>query len=239
MRKVILHIGTHKTGTSFIQKRLEASVGVLPKSHGIIVRKTPALEALTTTMRRLRSVEQARDSRDKIALQAQKLARECVKPNTLISHEDILGPVPTRANIRGLYPYLEHTLPAVLHGFQVEGIGVSVVIYTREFDDWLGSVFRYRFKDRPHGVFNPKRYRANNALPDNWDGLLERVQAAVGANPLHVFTFEGDRATGNLGGNLYTLFGLSDAVQARFAPMEAQNVTSYETSDPAWINEAG
>lgn len=234
MSRVILHIGLHKTGTSFIQKRIEASAGFLPKSHGIIPRKNVRLEVLTTMTRRLRSVEQAEGAQAELRSNAEKLGQKCVHENTLISHEDILGPVPTRGNVRGLYPFVSHILPPVLAGFADAGHMVEVVLYTREYDDWLGSVFRYRFKDRPERVFNTQRYKENNALPDNWDGLLKSVTQAVGDTPLHILAFEDDRAAGNMGAGLYDIFGLSAEVQARFVPMEAQNVTRYSTVDPMW-----
>jgi len=234
MSRVTLHIGVHKTGTSFIQKRIEASVGFLPKSHGILPRRNTCLDALTTMTRRLRSVEQAQSAQVELRLKAEKLGQKCLRENTLISHEDILGPVPTRGNVRGLYPFVSHILPPVLAGFADAGQRVEVVLYTREYDDWLGSVFRYRFKDRPERVFNPRRYKENNALPDNWDGFLERVTQAVGDTPLHVLSFEDDRSAGNMGAGLYDIFGLSAQVQARFVPMEAQNVTRYSTVDPTW-----
>ena len=230
MAKIILHIGLHKTGTSFIQKRMETNANRLPKGYFIIPRKNKILSALVTQTRRLRSVEEARAQAVNISTQAQKLGRICAKQNiTLISHEDLLGPVPTRGKIRGLYPYILETLPSILSGLHASGNVVEVVVYFREYEDWLGSVFRYRFQDSPHRTFRPQRFRRNNNLPENWEEFHLRLQQAVGSTPMHIIPFEKDRATGNLGTALFTIFGLTKEVQDSFIPVEAVNVTDYAT----------
>lgn len=237
MPRVTLHIGAHKTGTSYIQKRLEHSVGCLPKGYGIIPRANKTLVALTTLTRKLRSVSQAHEQADEIASLAQNLARQCKNERTLISHEDILGPVPTRGNIHGLYPYIDVTLPAVLRGFHAANTVVEVVMYVRDYEDWLGSVFRYRFRKVPERVYIPRRFKANNDLPENWDGFLGRVRMAVGDNPLHILSFEEDRSRGDLGTSLFSIFGLSQEIQASFVPVVAQNVTRYATVIPSLNGE--
>ncbi len=236
MSRAVLHIGLHKTGTSFMQKRIEASRGALPQGYAVIPYKNGALSNLTKNTRKIRSVKQAMAERDNITTRAARLAKMCRKhQHTLISHEDILGPVPTRGNIRGLYPFMQTILPAVLAGFAREGVQVEVVVYRREYNDWLGSVFRYRFRDNPDRVFRPRRFKENNALPENWDGFTQRLQESVGEHPLHIISFEKDRASGNHGTGLYSIFGLPSAVQANFVPMAAQNVTNFSTVDPKWF----
>ncbi|MEE9454380.1 MAG: hypothetical protein V3V13_08365 [Paracoccaceae bacterium] len=236
MSRAVLHIGLHKTGTSFIQRRIEASRASLPYGYSIIPYKNRALGDLVKNTRKIRSLKQAMAERENITARAARLAWICRKQqHTLISHEDILGPVPTRGNIRGLYPYVQEMLPAVLAGFAREGVRVEVAVYRREYNDWLGSVFRYRFRDNPDRTFRPRRFKENNALPENWDEFTERLQESVAGNPLHIVSFERDRASGNHGTGLYSIFGLTNAVQADFVPMAAQNVTDFATVDPKWF----
>ncbi len=216
-----------------MQTRLEMNRQLFPASHGMIIRQNEILSELTTLTRNIRSIEQASEARPEIVRLAQNLARLCMKYEVaLISQEDILGPVPTRGNVKGLYPYITEVLPSVLDGFASAGVVVEVAIYRRNYRDWLGSVFRYRFMDRSDRVFHPKRFIANNELPQNWKEFMGRLRISVGETPLHVFSFERDREDGNLGGSLCSLFGLEKELQNSFAPTEAMNVTRLATVDP-------
>lgn len=66
---------------------------------------------------------------------------------------------------------------------------------------------------------------------------MNRLRRAVGKTPLHVFSFEEDRATGNLGCSLYSLIGISEELQHQFPPMDALNVTRLSTVDPSWEDD--
>ena len=234
MRKVVLHIGLHKTGTSFIQKRTEANEALLPAGLAFIPRAHPALSTLAAVVRSIRSQDQAKELEGKIGRFSRRLARYCPPEGTvLISHEDLLGPVPTRNDIRGLYPFVEDAMPVVLENLRESGCAVEVVAYFRTYHDWLGSVFRHRFKNRPDRVFWPKKFKAYNDLPEDWQDFQQRLRNAVGETPLHIISFEEDRASGNLGTALYDIFGLPRDIQARFAPMNPVNVTDPLTALPA------
>lgn len=233
MKKVVLHIGLHKTGTSFIQKRTEANEALLPAGFAFIPREHPALSSLAAVTKSIRSHDQAKELEETIGRFSRRLARYCPSEGTvLISHEDLLGPVPTGSNITGLYPFVGDAIPVVLENLRDSGCTVEVVVYFRAYHNWLGSAFRHRFKNRPHRVFWPRKFKANNHMPDNWQDFRQRLRHAVGDTPLHMVSFEKDRESGSLGTALYDVFGLPRDIQDQFAPMDPVNVTDPSTPIP-------
>lgn len=221
------------TDTGFIQKRTEANEALLPAGFAFIPRAHPALSTLADVIRSIRSPDQAKELEKKIGRLSRRLARYCPPEGTvLISHEDLLGPVPTRNGITGLYPFVEYALPVVLENLRESGCTVEVVAYFRSYHDWLGSVFRHRFKKQPNRVFWPKNFKAYNHLPEGWQDFKQRLRNAVGEAPLHIISFEDDRNSGSFGTALYDIFGLPREIQARFSPMDAVNVTDPSTPLP-------
>ncbi len=233
MARVVLHIGLHKTGTSFIQKRTEANEALFPADIAYIPRAHPALSTLAGVVRSIRSHDQAKELETKIGRFSRRLARYCPPEGTvLISHEDLLGPVPTRNNITGLYPFVGDAIPVILENLRESGCTVEIVVYFRTYHDWLGSIFRHRFKNRPDRTFWPKPFKRYNHLPEGWQAFQQRLRNAVGETPLHMISFEEDRESGNLGTALYDIVGLPREVQARFSPMDPVNVTDSTTPMP-------
>lgn len=233
MSKILLHIGLHKTGTSTIQLQLESNRNMFPTGYSVLLRNHRLLHKLTRDISEVRSVEQARKQGEHFRDVSNQIARKyCNSDNTLISHEDIMGPIPTRGNILGLYPFVEAVLPNVLQGFSDAGKDVSVVLYLREYKDWLGSVYRYRFRDNPDRQFAPRRYKEKHQLPNDWNGFLERLNVAVAPHPIHVISFEEDRATASFGSSLYSLWGLGENLQKNMKPVMPQNVTDITTVYP-------
>ncbi len=202
-----------------------------PDSHRPVLENDPLFGALHRATLGLLRPAQLVDHLPLIFDIAAELARNLDAQNTLFSDEDLLGPLPTRHGINGLYPYIEQTLPLIHHACVAQGVEVRFFFYLRSYNDWLHSVHAYKFQKDPRG-FAPKKFKARHQLPDNWASLLARMNGSVGAENVLYQSFEEDRATGRLGRALFHAFGLDDTTLERFEWIAPVNVSRPETINP-------
>jgi len=233
-RRIVLHLGPHKTGSAFIQRMAEYNLPRLPPEVEIIERVNPELLALREITKRLRSRAEAERRAGEIEAVAARLEQHTRHAaSTLVSHEALLGATPAKHGIRGLYPFVDVILPALLAGLSSGGAEVRPVVYVRGFDDWLRSndmyqrqksLLRWRMPLRHR--FDPARYAARHGLPRDWEDLHARLRSASGAHGLCVLSFEEERAAGLIGAGIHRLLGLDGAAIARLERIAPQNVTS-------------
>ncbi|GEM_PF-2524458 len=229
-RRITLHIGAHKTGTTYIQRTLTLNRTRLPLTFETVPRRHPHLHAITQTTAGCQTREAALAAAADLRLEAEALARRFRRvENLLITHEGLPGPLPGRPQFKGLYPMAQYLLAPIIEGLQSGGAKVSVVLYTRRFKDWQASLYRYRFIKHPERRYNPRRYAERTGLPGSWDDLIARLRAGLGDVPLTVIAYEKDRRTGLLGRGLYQIAGLSTAEIAALRPPPPQNVSRPQT----------
>ncbi|PWE33740.1 hypothetical protein DDZ14_03490 [Maritimibacter sp. 55A14] len=234
-RRIVLHLGPHKTASTFIQRMAEFNLPRLPLSCEVIAREAAELQALRRITMKLRSEDAARAAHAELTEAAAVLGvRGRYARATLISHEDLLGPMPSRAGIMGLYPFAHLTLPAMLEGLQTEGAEVQVALYRRPIHDWLTSVQRYRNRHRPDAPWLDVRdFAARHAIPYYWQGFYKRLETVLPQGALHVLEFRAERDAGLVGAGLYRLMGMDARRIARLVHIPPQNVTRPETARPA------
>lgn len=229
-RRIVLHIGAHKTGTTYIQHTLEAGRAGLPLDFELVPRRLKELHALTAMAADAHDAPAAERMAPELRATAARLAARFSRVgNLLISHEGLPGPLPGRQMLPGLYPFAQLLLPPMVAGLAEGGAEVSVVLYLREFRDWQASLYRYRFRDQPQRQYGPRRFAERTGLPGNWDGLLERLDAALPEGCLYVVSYEADRASGLLGRALYRHWGLDEAAIAALPRLAPKNVSRPET----------
>lgn len=233
-RRILLHLGPHKTGSAFIQRMAEHNLPRLPPEVEVIERVNPDLLALRGLTKDLRSRAEAERRATEIEAMAARLELHTRHAAcTLISHEALLGATPAKHGIRGLYPFVDVILPALLAGLSSGGAAVEPVVYARGFDDWLRSNAMYQRQKSLFGWrmvlarrFDPARYAGRHGLPRGWDDLHARMRAASGAHGLSVLSFEAERAAGLIGAGLYRMMGLDADAIARLERIAPQNVTA-------------
>ncbi len=232
-----IHMGPHKTGSSFIQRRMVQNRALLGPQFQTVVQKDLPLFSLVEAIHPIRTRPSAIGAAATIRERSRLLGKIFAEAeNTLISSEDLMGPLPSRAGITGLYPFAEVIMPAIMQGFEQANAPFQFVFYRRNYGEWLRSVYRYRFRHAPDRAFAPKQFKKRHGLPENWDAFLVRLTEAVGAGHLRILSFEQDRASGHFGQGLFDLAGVSRAVQAQFAPLDPVNVSQPETVDPKhWL----
>lgn len=228
-RHAVLHVGPHRTGTTTIQATLNASRCVLldsvgPDSVGVVVRKDEPQRQLSRLLHNVSSHKMARAGAGQIREATRSVAQALVKhPVTIISDEDFLGPLPARRNIKGLYPFVEETLPHVLAGFRDEGVRVTVAWQLREYSDWMESVYHRRNNLAPERPFDSARFQRRHHLPKGWNDFERRLKRACAGVNVVKMSFEDDARSGCMGGGLFRLAGLSDAAIAQMNHASARH----------------
>lgn len=211
MKRALIHLGPHKTGSTYIQHMMKTNAGLLAQSHSFHPKSDPLFEALQRITINIHSPADLPEWLHGIYETSLELARSLTATNTLISSEDLLGPVPTMAGISGLYPYLSQTLPAIQAGFDDGGVDTQFFCYIREFYDWLRSVHAHKFRGRESPIA-PRKFIKTNALPNTWDGFIANMQTAVGKPYFVHRSYEKDAASGRFGTDLFRHFGLPNTV---------------------------
>ncbi len=229
-RRIILHIGAHKTGTTYIQNTLRANRTRLPLKFETVPRKDPDLDQITLMVAAMRSAAEVDAATADLSALAQAIGHKFRRVQSLlITHEGLPGPLPGNRRVSGLYPFAHLILPPIIKGLRHSGAEVSVVLYTRRFRDWQASLYRYRFSDQPGRGYNPDRFAARTGLPGGWQDLLARLRTALGEVPFHVVSYEKDRRSGLLGQALYRHMGLSDSDITRLRRLPPVNVSRPHT----------
>ncbi len=229
-RRVLLHIGAHKTGSTYIQQTMEANRARLPLNFEMVPRRQRNLARLTFLAAGATSAQAFAAMEAELTDHAHRLVDKFKRVETLlVSHEGLPGMMPGRAAHPGLYPYAHLILPAILRGFERGGVQVQIVLYTREFRDWQASLYRYRFRDQPKRQYNPRRFSERSGLPGHWQDLIHDLATALPSGTLNVVSYEKDRETGLLGRALYQALGLSEAQITALKRLAPKNVSRTQT----------
>ncbi len=224
MKKALIHIGPHKTGSTYIQKMMQTNAHLLAPSHQFFPKSDPLFDALQRFTLGVHNSEDATNSLKTIHQTAYELGRSLTAPNTLISSEDLLGPVPTLAKIYGLYPFLHLTLPAIQAGFDDAEVETQFFCYIREYQDWLRSVHAHKFRDKKR-TFAPRKFSRANGLPFAWDTFTETMYTALGKDAVVFRSYETDAVSGRLGADMFRYFGIPDAILDHMDWIEPVNVS--------------
>lgn len=212
--QITFHVGPHKTGSSYIQKMLRRNRAVFEPYAPVLARNAPEFEAMLNVVRTCRSREDLADRAKLLTKTAQMFGETIAARGGIVSHEDILGPMPTTAGVRGLYPFTDLALELIADGLANAGLRVRYAFYIRRPNDWLRSLYDHRFGDQDR-AFAPRRFRERHGLPPNWVGLRRRLHDALSGDELVLLNYEDDAASGHMGVSLFQYAGLPPEAIAR------------------------
>jgi len=196
----------------------------------IIHKSDPVYYALVLAC--IRMAKNEHDTSDLISDLATAMAQTITQDIALASHEDILGPLPSNYRYDPLYGMSAQFLAIIQSGVRDAGHDIQFVFYVRRFNDWLHSLYRYRFRDQPDRPFAPQQYKRRKNLPDNWLTLRAQLEQALGADNITFINYETDRATGRFGTALFKTCGLSNANLDTLNWIAPVNVSQPKTVDP-------
>ena len=211
MKRALIHIGPHKTGSTYIQQMMKVNADVFPDTHAAYPKSDPLFSALQSLTINIHNTADLAQRLPAIHDTSTQIARNLTADNTLFSSEDLLGPVPTLAGVSGLYPFLGQTLPAIQSAFSTADIEVQLFCYIRDYDDWLRSVHAHKFRDRERPLA-PRKFKNRNALPTDWADFIAQMRTNLGPTGFAYQSYESDAASGRFGSALFRHFGLSDDV---------------------------
>ena len=159
MKRALIHIGPHKTGSTYIQQMMKVNADLFPDTHTAHPKSDPLFGTLQSLTINIHNGADLAERLPAIQDTSTQIARGLSANNTLFSSEDLLGPVPTLAGVSGLYPFLDQTLPAIQSAFLTENIEVQFFCCIREYGDWLRSVHTHKFRgrERPLRRVNSKK----------------------------------------------------------------------------------
>ncbi|WP_112323495.1 hypothetical protein [Oceanibium sediminis] len=230
-RRIIVHIGPHKTGSTTIQALLRQNRHRLAPLE-VICPGDPRLDRIHRIARAAIRPHGAAKHADAYCAAAARLARDCRHlPVVLISNEGLLGPMPTQFGVTGLYLAGGANLASLVSGLARHGAEVEVVFYRREMNAWTRSLIAHLGADG----LTPEGFRTAHRIPHHWAGLLRRLRADLGAAApgarLSVIDFDED-AGPTLGSALLRRAGVTETVLASLAWPAPRRVRSADATDP-------
>jgi hypothetical protein len=225
MKRALIHIAPHKTGSTYIQHMMKTNAHLLPASHQFLPKSDPLFEALQRITLNIHCTADLTQWVQSICDTSLELARSLTANNTLISSEDLLGPVPTLAGISGLYPHLSQTMPTIQAGFDDSEVETQFFGYIREFHDWLRSVHAHKFRGRER-VMAPRKFIKANNLPNTWDGFITNMQTSLDKPNIVFRSYETNAQTGRFGTALFHHFGMRAGIMEKMKWIAPVNVSS-------------
>ncbi|MEM7629582.1 MAG: hypothetical protein AAF356_09215 [Planctomycetota bacterium] len=185
LRRVILHPGLHKTGSSVVQYTLAASRGLLPRRCGFV----PLSEIHRAAQPLLRAAwDNPGETEPRDALRAclRGLADSAARPEVLLSYEGMPGRPHTA------YAEATHTVPILAEAF--DGLDVRVLLDVKRQDRFFESLYLQHIQmGRDDRDFTP--WFSSVIAPKidaggfDWLKLVEHFAGAFGADRVRVRPF--------------------------------------------------
>jgi hypothetical protein len=218
-RRLIVHLGVQKTGSTAIQRHLQRNAAALADT---LVIRTPQQGTPMRPLGRAAvafSLNNHADSRTALRI-ALKDVLETLPANdlpVLLSHENLAGAMPGNGGETRLYPALPEIARLIVE--TAKGFSTDFVIYTRELADWRRSVWAQAIRsdgyDRDYADF-----AADTATITGWDNLHARMAAAVGAERVCLYRIEDETSPERPGRQLLRHAGLAERRIDALSPLE-------------------
>jgi hypothetical protein len=224
-KRIIVHAGLRKTGTTSIQDFLSRNAARLPRGIAISPR-----DDLTKAWRRAVAADIEKPARRAVQREARALrtAVQGIKADILvISDENLSGQSVVAPDGRDIFDLAATYLPMIEEAFY--GAKIEFVIYTRAQDLWLKSAWAQGVK-RSGIAESYENWRAGLPQIDPKEGLA-RLRSAL-KSPLHICAMEDDLAgpAPLIGRALFALAGLDNATLAGFEPAPRANESLPEAA---------
>lgn len=213
-KTVVIHIGLHKTGSTYIQNLLKKNRAAFPSWMAVFNQADGTSRALHQACQGYQMGGQkngdAATRRDAILAECSNILEKSPEETTtiLISDEEISGVMPGRLGQFGMYPQLAEIAETLVEGFRPHD--VRFVVYTREIHSWIKSVHNQAVKQhRLQMDFDDFK----KAIPDPiaLEPLIAALTEKVGAGKVTVLTYEDDvKEEHGLGSGLLRHAGLSE-----------------------------
>ncbi len=168
MKRIIIHIGPHKTGSTSIQRMLQANKALLAR-RGIAV----VMDTQTHTLAHSLAGGAYEAARTQLAALAERI--NALEVGTVIlSQEDFSGDLIGRKAEGGVYPQLTRHIRLMRNAFT--GNQLRFLFFRRDEEDWLPSAYAQHLLYRQRFA-SFESFRAAVPADFNWDKVIEGAQA--------------------------------------------------------------
>lgn len=222
-RRLIVHLGVQKTGTTAIQRHLQRNAAAL--SDALVVR-TPEEGSPMRPLGRAAIAYSLGPQSDRATLLRVAVddVLETLPPNdlpVLLSHENLAGAMPGNGGEMRLYPMLPAIAALLVKA--ARGFTVEFVVYTRAMPAWKTSVWAQAVRSDGYQQTLHDFLSRTADLPD-WDDLIARLADAVGPGRVIRFRLEDEADPARPGRQLLRHAGLPDARIDALAPLEGASM---------------
>lgn len=223
-RRLIVHLGVQKTGSTGLQRHLR--MNALELADRLIL-LTPEKGSPMRPLGRAAvaySLKPAEDTARALEDALREVLAQVPDNNlpVLLSHENLAGAMPGNGGETALYPALPQIARIVLE--TADDFAVDFTLYTRDLPSWKPSVWAQAVRTDGYTGTLPDFMAATDGLPE-WDDLITRIEAVIGAGRLTCFRLEDEPRDGHPGRLLLCHAGLTDAGIDALIPLQ-------ETANP-------
>lgn len=215
-RRLIVHLGVQKTGSTAIQRHLRRNADALA---GHLVIRTPEEGSPMRPLGRAAIGYSLAPDADRA--QALRLAFRAVLDTlpgnglpVLVSHENLAGAMPGNGGETRLYPALPQIAALLMAGAQ--DFAVDFVVYTRNQKAWRPSVWAQAVRTDGYRR-SLVEFEAETADLPGWGDLVRRLGAQVGVTR---FKLEDEMHPTRPGRQLLRHAGLADALIDTLEPLD-------------------
>lgn len=187
---VCLHIGAHKTATTYIQARL-ADKRLNLAAHGVgSIDHAELREVVANRLDRTDIFGTLGYAFSKLQISAslgRMLETDPTLQTIILSDENIAGPMTSATGASGLYPEVRRRVGAVLES--LPGHDVRVFFAVRSYAPFLNSIYAFRAglrKTQDLALFREKAF----ARERGWPEVVADICAAAGPERVTVWSYE-------------------------------------------------
>jgi hypothetical protein len=189
MKKIHIHLGPHKTGSTAIQEYLNASADYLSENYQIEVIRTKLIADIGQKMTH-RNYKCAH----KLASLIADSCRDDAASNFLVSSEDFSGDLPGRSNAR--HPYRELWRNIKVFETEFSDFERHYYFFIRDKEDWLKSAYIQSIKHRVK--FKSYQDFCNFLEHDSlWTEVVSKSKKMLG-DRMHLIAFENCEASSSI-----------------------------------------
>lgn len=218
-RRMTVHLGVQKTGSTSIQRFLHRNAEALADT---LVLRTPEPDTPMRPLGRAAvtySLRPGPDSETALTLAFIDVL-ETLPANAvpvLISHENLAGAMPGNGGEMRLYPALPAIATTLLKA--AKGFDVDFVVYTRKMATWKPSVWAQAVRTDGFTGTEDEFMQQTADLP-GWGDLIRRISEAVGTKRVTRMNLEDDPDRDRPGRQLLNHVGISDDRIATLEPLD-------------------
>jgi hypothetical protein len=182
-----LHLGAHKTGSTYLQKSFLAS---LQSFDSIGISYIPLAESRSLVLPAVRGKSPFMGANSTVIRGCRDLLADRFREHgaVLLSDENLLGSLYRFSGGRGLYPSSQANIRSLV---DIMGRDVEVIVYlsVRSYASWLQSAYVQLLKRRRLVAFADfiKNVRFSSL---SWPGLVERISRALPGAKIVIWPYE-------------------------------------------------